>query len=202
VPLLPNQRHEIFCQEIAKGETLTKAYETAGYRPSRKNASRLRANEVINARVLELQAACAKSAAITISSICAELDEANAVAKSKGQAAAMVSASALRAKLAGLLTDRVEVTTIDQQFDQTESYEDIAKAIVQTSITEGRQLSEADQKEFHGLLMGWMNAIGEFYSSHTIKHPWVIEGTSPADIRDKEINGPYRQRRLISGGGH
>jgi hypothetical protein len=200
VPILKNQRHELFAQEIAKGQSASESYKNAGYRPSRKNASRLRTKEDVAARILELQAATAKSAHITISSICAELDAANEVAKSKGQAAAMVSASALRAKLAGLLTDRVEVTTIDQQFDQAESYEDIAKAIVQANIAEGRQLSEADQKEFELLLMGWINAIREFFSSHTIKHPWVIEGTSAADIRDKEINGPYRQRRLISGG--
>ena len=48
----------------------------------------------------ELQTAVAKNSAITIELICAELDEANAVAKERGQAAAMVSASALRAKLA------------------------------------------------------------------------------------------------------
>jgi hypothetical protein len=51
-------------------------------------ASRLNANESIQARVAELQPQTAASSRITIESICAELAEATAVVKSKGQAQA------------------------------------------------------------------------------------------------------------------
>lgn len=57
----------------------------------------------------ELQEEAARRSEITIETICAELDTANAVAKERGQASAMVSASALRAKLAGLMVERVEI---------------------------------------------------------------------------------------------
>jgi hypothetical protein len=109
VPILENERHELFAQALAKGETATKAYELAGFKPSRKNASRLRANEGINARVCEIQQAAAQSTQINIESVCAELDSAIGVAKSKGQANAMVSAAGLRAKLAGLLVDKSKI---------------------------------------------------------------------------------------------
>ena len=56
MPTLKNPRHEKFAQEIAKAKTATaamaaagysdprEAYEMAGYKPSRSNASVLRAN--------------------------------------------------------------------------------------------------------------------------------------------------------------
>jgi hypothetical protein len=52
--------------------------------------------------VAELQAQAAVTSKVTVESICLELDEANAVAKAKGRAAAMVSAAPLRAKACGL----------------------------------------------------------------------------------------------------
>jgi hypothetical protein len=109
VPPLSNPRHERFVQALFEGESADAAYERAGFKANRGNASRLKANESILKRLAELQAITAKNSAITIESICAELDEANAVAKERGQAAAMVSASALRAKLAGLMVEKVEV---------------------------------------------------------------------------------------------
>ncbi len=55
MPILKNQRHELFCQALAKGKSGTDAYAEAGYKPSRHNAANLRTNETIIARVLELQ---------------------------------------------------------------------------------------------------------------------------------------------------
>jgi hypothetical protein len=109
VPVLPNQRHERYAQELAQGKTATEAYVLAGFKPSRQNAARLRTKDDIAARVLEIQHAAAKSAEITIQTVCAELDDAISVARSKGQANAMVSAAGLRAKLAGLMVEKVEI---------------------------------------------------------------------------------------------
>jgi hypothetical protein len=111
---LRNTRHEAFAKALFErpktGMTLAQCYESAGYKTkghaSETMASRLSFAEHVQARVSELQRAVARKAVISIESICAELDEANAVAKAHGQAGAMVSASTLRAKLAGLLTDR------------------------------------------------------------------------------------------------
>lgn len=57
---LRNPRHEIFAQQVAKGETITKAYEIAGFRPHAKNASRLRNVEGVAARIGELLGAAAR----------------------------------------------------------------------------------------------------------------------------------------------
>ncbi len=54
MPALKNQRHEIFCQELAKGKSGAEAYATAGYKPSRKNASILKTKQDVTSRTLEL----------------------------------------------------------------------------------------------------------------------------------------------------
>jgi hypothetical protein len=56
MPVLRNQRQELFAQGLAQGKTADLAYENAGYKPNRHNASRLKTNETVLARVLELQA--------------------------------------------------------------------------------------------------------------------------------------------------
>jgi hypothetical protein len=109
VPILKNHKHELFAQSLAKGETARKAYCDAGYEDNRKNAWRLKTNKDVAARVLEIQHASAKSAEITIQTICSELDDAISVARARGQANAMVSAAGLRAKLAGLTVEKVEI---------------------------------------------------------------------------------------------
>jgi Terminase small subunit len=106
---LKNPRHEKFTQALAEGRSAHQAYIDAGYKPCRQNAARLTTKDDIKARLTELQEAAAKDNAITIQSICTELDTAVAVATARGQASAMVSASALRAKLAGLGIERIEI---------------------------------------------------------------------------------------------
>ena len=54
--VLKNPKHELFAQELAKGKTATEAYELAGYRPSRANASHLQRDHNISQRVVELLA--------------------------------------------------------------------------------------------------------------------------------------------------
>jgi phage terminase small subunit len=53
--VLQNHRHELYCRGIVEGKTSDRAYADAGYQPSRKNASRLRAKEDIQGRIRELQ---------------------------------------------------------------------------------------------------------------------------------------------------
>lgn len=54
MPVLRNQRHELFCQEVAKGASTDKAYALAGYKPSRGNSSALRLKNSIRERIEEL----------------------------------------------------------------------------------------------------------------------------------------------------
>lgn len=60
MPVLKDPKHEAMAQGLAKGLTADRAYAEAGYKPHRGNASRLSANESIQARVTELQEAKAK----------------------------------------------------------------------------------------------------------------------------------------------
>jgi phage terminase small subunit len=59
MPILPNNRHELFAQGLAKGLSADAAYQAAGYKPNRGNAATLKANQSISKRVEELQAAAA-----------------------------------------------------------------------------------------------------------------------------------------------
>lgn len=133
MPILQNQRHEKFAQELATGKSATEAYCLAGVKPSRQNAARLRTKDDVNARVFELQQAAAKSVEISLESVCRELDEAIAVARAKGQAAPLVNAASLRARLGGLLVEKVELTQ-GNPFDGCETIEAIsARMLVRMS---------------------------------------------------------------------
>lgn len=54
MPALDNPKHERFAQELAKGRTEGEAYVLAGYASDRGNASRLTANDSVQARVAEI----------------------------------------------------------------------------------------------------------------------------------------------------
>jgi phage terminase small subunit len=73
MPVLKNQRWELFAQGLAAGKTADEAYEAAGYVPNRGNAARLKPNESIQSRVAELAEAQAKRAGITKEMVLAEL---------------------------------------------------------------------------------------------------------------------------------
>jgi hypothetical protein len=143
--ILANPRHELFAQELAKGKSATEAHTLAGYKPCRQNAARLMTNDDIRARLAELQGAVARSTKVTVESICRELDEANAVAKAKGQAAAMVSAATLRAKLAGLMVDKVEVGS-PGDFEGCDTKTQIADRILDELILKFRPVDERDRQ--------------------------------------------------------
>jgi hypothetical protein len=201
VPILENQRHELFAQELAKGKSASEAYVLAGYRPSRKNASRLRTNEDVVARLAELQAVTARSAKITIESICRELDEANAVAKEKGQAAAMVSASALRAKLAGLMVEKVEVGG-PGDFDECDTFGAIADKMI-AELAEGfYPLDTTDKEGLAELLERQAHEVQEYLAAAKAR-PITAERVDVAKLppRWQDLR-PYSPTRLTRGNGN
>lgn len=195
MPPLANARHEKFAIEIATGKSATEAYALAGYRPSRKNASRLRANEDVAARVAELQAITARSAEITIESICAELDQANQIAMQNGQAAAMVSASTLRAKLAGLLTQKIEVTNVNSM-DEADTFEAIADLFVRDLAPDAELLPE-QKAEFTALLVEWATELTRYLAGCTPKPT----GPTVDPVAVERLRLGLRRPRLTNGGG-
>ena len=56
MPVLKNQRHERYAQELAKGKSLLDAHEAAGYKRDGGNASRIAAKDSVRQRITELQA--------------------------------------------------------------------------------------------------------------------------------------------------
>jgi len=205
VPTLANQRHELFAQEIAKGKTLTEAYVLAGFKPSRRNASRLATKEDIERRVRELQDASAACAVIDIQSICRELDAAVEVARSKGQAQAMVSASALRSKLAGLLRDRVEVGG-PGDFEDCETIPAIVDRMLAGAggpIEQFCPVDEQDRQGLHNLIERYSTELDNYIAAIKAR-PQVL---TRCDLRDlsrpwKTLElQPYEVRRLTQGNG-
>jgi hypothetical protein len=151
-------------------------------------ASRLNANESIQARVAELQQQTAASSRITIESICAELAEATAVAKSKGQAQAMVSASALRAKLAGLMVDKVEVGN-PGDFDSLNSTREIADKVLERLIEQFIPIDEADRQGLVDLYERHLKETEEYLASIRAR-PIIAER-----VDSRNLKTPWRDHR-------
>jgi hypothetical protein len=176
VPILENERHELFCQKLAEGKSATEAYVLAGFKPSRKNASRLRAKEDISARVAELQENAARSTQVTLESILGELDEALDTARSRGSASAMVSASAMKAKLSGLLVERqqIEVSSGDP-FANCANVAEMADQML-GGLTNARwlEVSDRDRRELASIIEHWFGEVNAFLAE-VKRRPLITE---------------------------
>jgi phage terminase small subunit len=73
MPALANTRHEMFCQNLAKGMSDTDAYERAGYVRDDGNACHLSQKPHIRARVQELMEKAGKRAEITAARVLQEM---------------------------------------------------------------------------------------------------------------------------------
>ena len=109
MPALKNIRHERFCQALFRGEPAVRAYESAGYKVHQGNSSRLRWFEMVQSRLAELQSEAAKVSGITVESLLSELEHARQRADSLNQLSASVKAISEKAKISGLLVQKIEV---------------------------------------------------------------------------------------------
>ena len=71
--ILPNVRREKMAQNRAKGMSWDAAHTAAGYKPSRKNASRMRTYEDIRGRVAELMAPAVQETQATVERVLREM---------------------------------------------------------------------------------------------------------------------------------
>lgn len=110
-----NPRHERFAQGLAAGKTADEAYEAAGYKPNRGNASTLKAKQNILDRVAELQGKASARAEVTLESLMQEAEDARQLAMATKQPAAAVSALTAKGKLAGLWVEKRE--TLNKHVD-------------------------------------------------------------------------------------
>ena len=196
MPTLPNPRHEKFCIALFEGQPQNAAYEAAGYRYHEGNASRLRSNEKVIARLAELQSAVAKKSEVTVQSLLDELEYARSRADSLDQLSAAVKATSEKAKISGLLIQRVEVGTPDEFNLDGASDETIAEKVIKEMAGE-KVFPEDELDKAKAVTVEWLAYMEEFIARG--RFPWVVEGNSPADIRDREIN--HKHRRLTHGHG-
>jgi hypothetical protein len=116
-------KQEAFCQKVAcEGLNQTDAYkavyDTSKSQPGSiySNASSLARSAEVMARISALRGAttatAVKKAGYTLADAMADADDAMKLAIDKGQVASVVTAAALKAKLAGHMIDRKEVKNI------------------------------------------------------------------------------------------
>jgi len=89
------------------------AYNTANYKPStiHEQGCRMLANPKLHARIQALRDELAKRTFVTIESLTDELEEAMTMARETKQAAIMIQAVQAKAKLHGLMVEKVEQKT-------------------------------------------------------------------------------------------
>lgn len=117
---LKNQRWEAFACGLANGLSGDAAYTNAGYKPNIGNASRLKANEKVRARVAEIQAMKSSAALLTRTDILRKLAENAAKAVELNQMAAANQALSLYGKELGMFVDRrlVNVRYLDDMSEE------------------------------------------------------------------------------------
>jgi hypothetical protein len=102
------------------------AYEAAGYARDDANASRLKANPKVAARLAELQAEVAAETTVTVQGLLNELEDARKKATDLKQLSAAIKAIEGKAKLSGLLVERQKVEVGGPgDFSKCDSTEDI-----------------------------------------------------------------------------
>jgi len=111
--VLSNRRHELFAQAMAKGESASAAYVSAGFKANDGNAIRLKGNERVQARIAELQERAAVKVEMTAADIVRMLVEDRQLARDCEQSGSAVSATLGMAKVLGLLKEKVELTGKD-----------------------------------------------------------------------------------------
>src|SRR5262249_26307639 len=148
---LANPRHERFAQSLFEGKSAHEAYAEAGYKPNDGNCIRMKGNERVKARVTELQEAAQKSSEVTVQSLLQELEEARQKATSLDQLSAAVRATEVKAKVSGLLVQKVEVTDADalSEYEQCESLSELAqKFLVNGTAMEDRAfITDEDKRQ-------------------------------------------------------
>jgi len=75
LPILENQRWELYAQKLATGAKQMTAYKAAGFKPNSKSATKLAQNEVIVKRIRELTELAVAQTTISIERVLRELEK-------------------------------------------------------------------------------------------------------------------------------
>jgi hypothetical protein len=184
MPPLNNSRHEKYAQALFEGQPQNAAYEAAGFRYHEGNASRLRRNEKIVARLAELQEAVAESSQVTVASLLRELEHARKRADSLDQLAASVKAIEAKAKVSGLLTQKIELnanTNNGMTYDDENTSVDVALRMAKEAAV---VLSEKELAEFMEVIHDAWASITQFLASCKAR---PVSEVSASEIERKRL---------------
>lgn len=153
----------------------------------------------IRARLAELQAEAAKSSAVTLESIIAELTDAATVARSRGQAQALVSAAMSKAKLAGLMVERVEVGN-PGDFDNLTSTAAIVDRTLELLVEQFVPIDEKDRQGLIALHERWLQETEDYVNAIKAR-PVIAERVDARNLskpwQDHEPFAPKSPRQRI-----
>jgi len=192
--ILSNPRHERFAQALFEGKSATEAYSDAGYKACRQNASRLMTIDDIQTRLAELQAAAAKASEVTVQSLLSELETARERADNAKQFSASVRAIEAKAKVSGLLTQKIEITNINEEFDNAQSIEDVAAVLAKAiAADKGYSLTEEEHAGFAALLAKFIEAIDHYLAGCAAKPvPQIISVRDRENLERRRLGLPRR----------
>jgi 3-oxoacyl-(acyl-carrier-protein) synthase len=123
MPVLPDPRRELYCQNRARGLNEVDAHETAGFKRNRGNAARLNAEESIVSRIAELNTKAAEEAVVDATWIRKKLKQNAEVCMTLGSTFAPSAANKaleLLGKDKGMFVDRrlIGVRNIDDMTEE------------------------------------------------------------------------------------
>jgi hypothetical protein len=195
---LRNPRHEKFVTGLFEGLPASRAFVEAGYAPNDGNAIRLKGNEKVQARLAELQAAAQRDSEVTVKSLLAELEQARLQASDLKQYSAVVRSIESKARISGLLTEKVEVKTTTDE-DYTDWTNDDLLDLWTRQYRE-RGYSEKDIESFRAFTRPWLESMETFISCPhgTVVSPPRMSDQQRENIERKRLGLP--QRPLINGG--
>ena len=108
MPAIPNPKHELFAQGLMSGLSAAAAYVAAGYVSNDGNAIRLKGNERVVKRLVELRATAEAKGLLTLEEHMTELKSLRDLAKKNNQTSAAVAAEVKRGELMGYYIERSE----------------------------------------------------------------------------------------------
>ena len=187
---LSNPRWERFVQGLFEGKPASAAYEDAGYIFNEGNAIRLKGNEKVQARLLELQEAAARDSEVTVRSLLSELEDARQKASNLDQLSAAVRAIEAKAKVSGLLVQRVEVGGAGD-FDSCDSVEAVADKLLQEPQVRFRPVTDEDRQGLVLLLERHGQEVQHYLAAINARPVTVTTVVSPTEARRRLgfING-------------
>jgi hypothetical protein len=192
MPVLSNAKHELFCQHLALGKTASDAYEMAGYKPSRSNASVLRAKQSVSDRLSEILQQSEEKVVgqieYTRDALLSELEEERQLALKRGQASAAVAATMGKAKILGLIIDRREAGEVGA-FDHLTDEELVAEATRRArelglSVRDWSRMTTKSRfsrgrRNLQRPTIGWLSVLGVVFRTSSVVTKPVWRGTPP-----------------------